>query len=195
MNSTNLKPSLEKEALWQVHMPSPKKIDHPHYNVTTPNDLLYVSHNNVFERSTCNYILTIDVASRYKVAKALETKKTGKVAFVLKVIHKKGGAFKYPEVIYCDIGSEFKNNVARLLEKHDLDIRRTINKYKHTHTVFAEAFNKELEKQLFKSMDAQELQDPGKVATIWVKNMNPIVKKIISTKSSMTGIKPKDGTV
>ena len=65
-------------------------------------------------------------------------------------------------------------------------------KYKHTHTAFVEAFNKELAKLLFKSIYAQELQDPEKVSTIWVKNLNKIVNKMNNTVSSMIGIKPKD---
>ena len=55
-----------------------------------------------------------------------------------------------------------------------------------------EAFNKELAKLLFKPMDAQELQDPEKVSTIWVKNLNKIVNKMDNTKSSITGMRPKD---
>ena len=55
-----------------------------------------------------------------------------------------------------------------------------------------EAFNKELEKLLFKPMDAQELQDPKKVSTIWVQNLNKIVNKMNNTESSMIGMKPKD---
>ena len=54
--------------------------------------------------------------------------------------------------------------MTNLLEKHNIEIRRAITKYKHTHTAFVEAFNKELAKLLFKLMDAQELQDPGKVS-------------------------------
>ena len=27
-----------KQALWQVHIPPPKEINHPHYNVTKPNE-------------------------------------------------------------------------------------------------------------------------------------------------------------
>ena len=54
-----------------------------------------------------------------------------------------------------------------------------------------EVFNKELGK-LFKLTDAQELQDPEKVSTIWVKNLNKIVNKMNNTESSMTGMKPKD---
>ena len=111
---------------------------------------------------------------------------------MLEAIYKKGGVFKYPKVFQCDNGSEFKNEVTKLLEKHNVDIRRATTKYKHTHTAFVEAFNKELAKLLFKPMDAQELQDPEKVSAIWVKNLNKIVNEMNNTVSSMIGVKPKD---
>ena len=41
-------------------------------------------------------------------------------------------------------------------------------------------------------MDIQELQDPEKVLTIWIKNLNKIVKKMNNTISSMIDVKPKD---
>ena len=41
-------------------------------------------------------------------------------------------------------------------------------------------------------MAAQELQDPEKVSTIWVKNSIKIVNKMSNTVSSMIDIKPKD---
>ena len=132
-------------------MPPPKEINHPHYHVTKPNeqhqfDLLYVP-RNVFEGNTYKYILPgADVASRYKVARTFRTGKASEVLFVLEAIDKKGGVFKYPKVFQCDNGSEFKSNVTKLLEKHNVDIRRTTTKYKHTHTAFVEAFNKELAK-------------------------------------------------
>ena len=100
--------------------------------------------------------------------------------------------FKYPKTFQCDNGSEFKNEVIKLLEKHNVEIRRATTKYKHTHTAFVEDFSKELAKLLFKPMDAQELQDPEKVSTIWVKNLNKAVNKINNTESSMIGMKPKD---
>ena len=71
--------------------------------------------------------------------------------------------------------------MTKLLKKHNVDIGRATTKYKHTHTVFAE-----------EQMDAQELQDPEKVSTIWVKNLNKIVNKMNNTVSSITGTKPKD---
>ena len=114
------------------------------------------------------------------------------VAFALEAIYKNGGVFKYPKTFQCDNGSEFKNEVTKLLEKHNVKIRRATTKYKHTHTAFVEAFNKKLTKLLFKPMDAQELQDLEKVLTIWVKNLNKTVNKMNNTLWSTTGIKPKD---
>ena len=111
---------------------------------------------------------------------------------MVEAIYKKDGVFKYPKVFQCDNGSEFKNEVTKFLEKHNVDIRKATTKYKHTHTAFAEAFNKELAKLLFKPMDVQELQDPEKVCTIWVKNLNEIVNKMNNTVSSTIGMKPKD---
>ena len=187
----DIRPWLAKQALWQVHIRPPKEINHPHYDVTEPNeqyqfDILYMPHN-VFEGNTYKYILTgIDVASRYKVARPLRTKKSTKVAFVLEAICKKGGVFQ------CDNSAEFKREVTKLLEKQNVDIRRGTTKYKHTHTAFVEAFNRELAKLLFKPMDAQELQHPEKVSTIWVKNLNKIVNKMSNTKPSMIDMKPKD---
>ena len=151
MSKKDIKSWLTKQALSQVHIPPPKEINHPHYDVTRPNeqhqfDLLYMPHN-LFERNTYKYILTsIDIASRYKVASTLRTKKSSEVAFVLEAIYKMGEVFKYPKTFQCDKGSEFKNEVTKLLGKHNVDIRRSTAKYKHTHTVFVEAFKNELAK-------------------------------------------------
>ena len=82
--------------------------------------------------------------------------------------------------------------MTKLLEKHNVNIRRVTAKYKHTHTAFVEAFNKELVKLLFKPMDVQELQDQEKVSTIWIKNLNSTVKKMNNTVLLMIGMKPKD---
>ena len=113
------------------------------------------------------YLLSgVDVASRYRVAKLLTTKKSIEVVFVLKAIYKKSGAFKYPKDFQIDNGSEFKGEVTKLFEKDNADIQRATTKYKHTHTAGVEASNKELEKLLFKPIDAQELQYPKKVSKI-----------------------------
>ena len=111
---------------------------------------------------------------------------------MLEAIYKKGGVFKYPKAFQCDNGSEFKTEVRKLLEKHNVDIRVATTKYKHNYTAFVEAFNKELIKVSFKPMDAQELQDPKKFSTIWVKNLTKTVNKMNNTKSFMIVMKPKD---
>ena len=41
-------------------------------------------------------------------------------------------------------------------------------------------------------MDAQALHDSEKLLTIWVKNLDPAVKRMIHAISSVIGIKPKD---
>ena len=135
----------------------------------------------------------VEAASRYGVARPLMSKKSSEVAFALGAIYKKkGSAFKYPRVFQIDNGSEFKGEVTKLLEKHNVDIQRATTKYKHTHTAFVEVFNKKLEKLLFKPMDAQELQNPKKISKIWVKNLDTAVKRLSNTVSLMIGIKPKD---
>ena len=129
MSKKDIKSWLAKQALWQVHIPPPKEINHPHYDVIKPHeqhqfDLVQIPHN-FFEGNTYRYLLSgVDVASRFKVAKPLTVKKSSKVAFVLEVINKKGGAFKYPKVLQIDNGSEFKGEVTELFEKHNVDIRR-----------------------------------------------------------------------
>ena len=83
-----IKSWLAKQALWQVHMPPPKSINRPHFEINIPNqqhqfDLLYMPHNVVYG-STYKYVLTgVDVASRYKIARPLRTKKASDVAFLL----------------------------------------------------------------------------------------------------------------
>ena len=83
-----IKSSLAKQGLSRVHIPPPKEINHPHYDVTKPNeqdqfDFLYMPHN-LCEWNIYKYILTgVDVASRYKVARPLRTKKSSEVAFAL----------------------------------------------------------------------------------------------------------------
>ena len=103
--------------------------------MTKPNEQyqfewLYMPHN-LFEGNTYKYILTgIDVASRYKVARPLRTKKSSKVEFILEAIYKKGGVFKYPKVFQCDNGSEFKNTTLGFEEqqKNTNTLRQTLQR-------------------------------------------------------------------
>ena len=135
-------------------------MSYPHYNVTKSNehhqfDILYVPHN-LFEGNRYKSIYQVLILHEdIKSLDHLRPKNQAKLHLCWKQ-----SMFKYPKAFQCDNGSEFKNEVTKLLEKHNVDIQRATTKYKHTHTAFVEAFNRELAKLLFKPMDAQELQDP-----------------------------------
>ena len=79
-----------------------------------------------------------------------------------------------------------------MLEKQEVKIRRVMTKYKHTHTAFVEALNKILAERLFKVQDAQELNDPGKVSSKWVKHLYGLIDEFNDTQTEMIGMKPKD---
>ena len=187
---------LSKQAFWQVHLPAPKRVDRPHYEVTIPNEmhqfnLLYMSSDTLYGNKY-KYILSgIDVASRYKVARPLRTKQAKDVADMIADIYKVD-PLTYPKICQCDNGSEFKAEVTKMLEKHEVTIRRTTTKYKHTHTAFVEALNKMLTERLFKVQDAQELNDPDKISLTWVKHLYRLVDELNDTETQMIGMKLKD---
>ena len=98
----------------------------------------------------------------------------------------------YPKIFQCDNGSEFKAEVTKMLEKHEVRIQHATTEYKHTHTAFVEALNKVLTDTLFKVQDAQELNDPDKVSSTWVRHLYGLVDELNDTETQMTGIKLKD---
>ena len=67
-----------------------------------------------------------------------------------------------------------------------------MTKYAHTHTAFVEVLNKILAERLFKVQDAQELNDPEKVSSRWVKHLYRLVDELNNTETEMIGMKPKD---
>ena len=117
-----------------------------------PSDTLY---GNKYK-----YILArIDAASRYKVTRPLRTKQACDMAEMIADIYKVG-PLMYPKIFQCDNGNEFKEEVTKMLEKHEVKIQQVMMKYKHTPTAFVEALNKIFAERLFKVQDAQELNDP-----------------------------------
>ena len=189
---------LSGQAFWQVYLQAPKSINRPHYEVTTPNemhqfDLLYMPSDTLYG-SKYKYILAgIDAASRYKVARPLRTKQVKDVAEMIADIYKVG-PLTYPKIFQCDNGSKFKGEVTKMLEKQEVKVRRVTTKYKHTHTAFVEALNKILAERLFKVQDAQELNDPEKVSSMWVKHLYGLVDELNDKETEMIGMKPKDAT-
>ena len=187
---------LSRQAFWQVHLPAPKQVDRPHYQVATPNEmhqfgLLYMPSDSLYGLKYKYILAGINAASRYKVARPLRTKQACDVAEMIADIYKVG-LLTYPKIFQCDNGSEFKGDVTKMLEKNEVKIWRVMTKYKHTHTAFVEALNKILAERLFKVQDAQELNDPKKVSSRWVKHLYGLVDELNDTETEMIGMKPKD---
>ena len=93
----------------------------------------------------------------------------------------KAGPFTYPKVFQCDNGNEFKAEVTNMLEKHGVKIWHATTKYKHTHTAFFEALNKLFKDNLFKIQDTQELNDPEKVSSTWVRHLYGLIDQLNNT--------------
>ena len=137
-------------------------------------DLLYMASNMLYGIKY-KYILSgIDVASRYKVSGPLRTKQVKDVADMIIYIYKVG-PLTYPEVFHCDNGSELKAEMPKMFGKYGVMIQCTVTKYKHIHTPFIKALNKLFTEQLFKVQETQELNDPEKVSSTWVKHLYGLV--------------------
>ena len=189
-----MKAWLAKQALWQVYLPRPKRIDYAHFYVSKVNeihqaDLLYLPHDKVYQ-STYKYVLNvIDIASGYKASRPLRTKKASEVAEMFADIYKKG-PLKCPEELHVDGGTEFKSQVDKLMGEHDVEVKRVTTKYHHHFTAFVENFNKTLAERLFKIQDAQELNNPTKDSKTWVKHLYKLVTKLNNTKLDRIGMAP-----
>ena len=80
-----------------------------------PSDALYGNKHK--------YILAgIDSTSRYKVARLLRTKQARDVAEMIADIYKVG-PLTYPSIFQCHNGSEFKGEMTKMLEKHEVKIQ------------------------------------------------------------------------
>ena len=133
-----IKQWLSKQAFWQVHLPPPKRVNRPHYQVTIPNemhqfDLLYMPSDTLYGNKYKYIVSGIDVASKYKVARPMRTKQAKDVADMIVDIYKVG-PLTYPKIFQYDNGIKFKAEVTKMLEKHEVKIQQVTTKYKHTHT-------------------------------------------------------------
>ena len=86
---------LSRQTFWQVHLSAPKRVDRPHYQVTTPNekhqfDLLYMPSDTLYGNKYKYILAGIDAASRYKVARPPRTKQVRDVAEMIANIYKVG---------------------------------------------------------------------------------------------------------
>ena len=90
-----IKQWLSQQAFWQIHLPAFKRVDRPHYQVTTPNeihqfDLLYIPSDTLYWNKYKYIPAGIDAASRYKVARPLRTKQARDLAEMIANIYKIG---------------------------------------------------------------------------------------------------------
>ena len=157
-------------------------------------DLLYMPLDTLYGNKYKYILAGINVVSRYKVVRLLRTKRASDIAEMIADIYAIG-PLMYPSVFQCDNGSEFKADVTKLLEKHEVTIRCMTTKYKHTHTAFVEALNKILAERLFKVQDAQELNDPNVISLRWVKHLYGLVDNLNNTETEMIEMKPSDAIV
>ena len=191
-----IKQWLSKQAFWQVHLPPPKRVDRPYYQVMIPNEMhqfhsLYMPSDTLYGNKYKYILAGINVASRFKVERPLRTKQAKDMAEMIANIYKVG-PLTYPKIFQCDNGCEFKAEVTKLPGKHEVRIQQATTKYGHTHTAFIKALNKMLAERLFKVQDAQELNDPDKVSATWVRHLYGLVDELNDTETQMTGMKPKD---
>ena len=156
-------------------------------------DLLYMPLDTLYGNKYKYILAGIDATSKFKVERLLRIEQARDVAKMIADIYKVG-PLMYPKIFECDNGSEFKGEVTKMLEKHEVKIRQVTTKYKHTHT-FVKALNKILAERLFKVQDAQELNDPEQVSLGWVKHLYGLADELNDTQTEMIGMKLKDAIV
>ena len=189
---------LLKQPLYQIYLPAPKYIPRPNASLslfTEPNDihqsdLLYLPHDK-FKRKTYKYALNIvDVASRYKGYYQLTSKYAKEVAQAFQWIYE-NTPLTYPKTLIIDEGSEFRGDVTKLMEKHDVIIQRGDPSQNRSQGI-VERFNRTLADRLFSYQYHKELEDPSKSNREWVSRLQNVVSSLNNEKTRLIGMKPID---
>ena len=189
---------LDKQALWQVYYPAPQRIPRPKFSVSPPNkvhqaDLLFLSHDKLPRgRKIFKYALTVvDVASRYKGAEPLTSKKSAEVAKAFQSIYKRG-PLKWPQLLQVDPGREFMGDVTPLLAKHGVSVRRGRVDI-HRDQGIVERFNRTLAERLFGHQYAVEMRLPDdKRSTVWVARLPAFVSALNNEVTRLIDQKPAE---
>ena len=85
-------------------------------------DLLYMPLDTLYGNKYKYILAGIDAASRFKVMRLLTTKQARDVAEMIADIYR-FHPLTYPSPFQCDNGSEFKGEVTKMLEKHEVKIQ------------------------------------------------------------------------
>ena len=186
---------LTKQALWQIYLPGPRYIPRPKFDVSLPNavhqaDLLFLPHDKLpGGKKVYKYALTVvDVASRYKAAEALTSKKSDEVARGFAKIYKKG-PLKWPQLLQVDPGREFLRAVTKIANEHNVTIRRGRPNI-HRDQAIVERFNRTLAERLFGYQYAVEMNMPSGRSTAWMKRLPDVVSALNNEVTRLTGKKP-----
>ena len=183
---------LDRQPVYQLYRPKPKNIKFPHYNQDKPNhthqvDILYLSHDTV-GKSKYKYVLSvIDIASRYKQAEPLKTKKAEETAIAIQKIYSRS-LLNFPQKIMCDKGHEFMGKFLSLMKENSVTVKRSLSKKK---VAFVERFNKTLAERLYTYQYDQEMKT-GKTNREWVERLPDVVEAINNEETRMIGMKPID---
>ena len=189
---------LEKQAIWQIYLPAPKRIHRPIFDVYHPNavhqaDLLFLPHDKV-GRKTYKYALTVvDIASRYKEAEPLTDKSASAVADAFSRIYKRG-PLTWPKLLQVDPGREFFGSVSEAFKKNNVRIRRGIVGL-HRQQAIVERFNRTLAERLFGHQYYKEISanctGDGRCRE-WAKRLPEVIHALNNEKTQTTDHKPSD---
>ena len=189
---------LKKQAMWQIYLPAPKYIPRPKFDVSNPNfvhqaDLLFLPHDTIGKKKYKYALTVVDVASRYKEAEPLSTKNSEEVAKAFASIYKR--KLKWPKVLQVDPGKEFFGAVNKLMDSHNVEIRRG-EKTIHRHQGIVERFNRTLAERLFGHQYAQEILMEARGKNVrsseWVKRLPDVIKALNDEPTRLIGMKPSE---
>ena len=179
---------LDRQPVYQIYKPAPKKVMFPHYLQDKPNhtqqvDILYLPRDKKYK-----YALTlVDVASRYKEAEPLRTKRASETASAIQRVYDRS-PLTYPKEIMADKGHEFMGSFVALMKKHDVKISRSLDKKK---VAMVERFNRTLAEKLFAHQYAEEIKNKN-TSREWVDRLPDVVRAINDEKTRLIGVKPID---
>lgn len=179
-----------------------------HYDIKIPNqlhqiDLLFLPTDDGYRYVLC----LVDVASRYKAARALQSKEAEELLSNLKDIYENDEFLVVPKKLNFDRGGEFNNDMLKeWATPAEEDVRKskrkTKSKYKKVsekvelimnekgqHVSLVENMNKQLARLIFKDQVIDELKR-GKQNTKWVEKLQDYIDILNNRKTRLIGLKP-----